>query len=60
MDPLRTPDPRPDVEAALRGRDSSSGMDGEVDPAHASKEEAIFWARVYREILEMEEKVRRG
>ena len=32
-------------------------MDGEVDPAHASREQAVFWTRVYREILEMEEKV---
>lgn len=54
---MRTPDPRPDVEAALRGRDSSRGMDGEVDPAHASKEEAIFWTKVYQEIWEMEETV---
>ncbi|GAC1575340.1 MAG: hypothetical protein NVS3B24_03850 [Candidatus Dormibacteria bacterium] len=53
----RTPDPRPDVEAAMRGRDSSRGMEGEVDPAHASSDEAVFWTRIYREILEMEEKV---
>lgn len=57
MAPTRTPDPRPDVEAAMRGRDSSSGMDGEVDPAGASKEEALFWTRIYSEIFEMEEKV---
>ncbi len=59
MEPLRVRDPRPDVEAAMRGRDASSGMDGEVDPAHASQEEVVFWTRVYGEILEMEEKVLR-
>ena len=32
-------------------------MDGEVDPATASKEEALFWTGIYGEIWEMEEKV---
>jgi hypothetical protein len=57
MDTPRPQDPRPDVEAALRGRDASAGMEGEVDPAGASREEAQFWTGIYSEILEMEEKV---
>lgn len=32
-------------------------MDGEVDPAGASKEEAVFWTKIYSDIWEMEEKV---
>ena len=57
MESVRKADPRPDVEAALRGRDASSGMDGEVDPTDASKEEAVFWTKIYSDIWEMEEKV---
>src|ERR1700694_4298394 len=49
----RRPDQRPDVAAAMRGRDPSSGMDGEVDPRTASLEEATFWRKVYVEILAM-------
>lgn len=41
----------------MRGRDASSGMDGEVDPRTASLDEALFWRKVYVEILAMEEKV---
>ncbi|GAC1326993.1 MAG: hypothetical protein NVSMB17_00460 [Candidatus Dormibacteria bacterium] len=57
MDSLRTPDPRADVEAALRGRDATSGLDGEVDPDTASKHEATFWRGIYSDLLAMEEKV---
>ena len=32
-------------------------MEGEVDPASASKDEALFWTRIYGEISEMEEQV---
>jgi hypothetical protein len=48
---------RPDLVAAVRGGDSSQSMDGEVDPSHASMEQALYWRQIYREILAMEEKV---
>jgi hypothetical protein len=32
-------------------------MDGESDPHVASLEQALYWRQIYREILEMEEKV---
>jgi hypothetical protein len=48
---------RPDIVAAIRGGDDSLGMDGEVDPATASLEQALFWRNIYREILTMEEAV---
>ena len=32
-------------------------MDGEVDPKHASMEQAVFWRQIYVEILAMEESV---
>jgi hypothetical protein len=53
----RRPDPRPDVEAALRGRDPSVGMDGEANLETSTLAEAIFWTQVYDEILAMEEKL---
>ena len=48
---------RPDVVAALRGGDASRAMDGEADPKNASMEEALYWSRIYTEILTMEEQV---
>jgi hypothetical protein len=48
---------RPDVDAAVRGGDWTLGMDGEGVPAHATLEHALYWRQIYREILEMEEKV---
>lgn len=48
---------RPDMVAALRGGDASQAMDGEADPNNATMEEALYWTRIYREILAMEEKV---
>jgi hypothetical protein len=48
---------RPDIVAATRGGDSSLGMEGEVDPATASLEQALFWKNIYAEILTMEEAV---
>lgn len=48
---------RPDIVAATRGGDDSLGMDDEIEPASASLEQALFWRRVYSEILEMEEAV---
>jgi hypothetical protein len=43
--------------AAARGGDSRFGMDGEDDPKSATLEQALFWQRIYVEILAMEEKV---
>jgi hypothetical protein len=48
---------RPDIVAATRGGDHSVGMDDEGDPATASLEQALFWRRIYGEILAMEESV---
>jgi hypothetical protein len=49
--------PRPDMVAAARGGDARYGMDGEGDPDTASIEQALFWQKIYTEILAMEEKV---
>ncbi len=43
--------------AAARGGDVTIRMDGEPDPATASLELALFWRKVYTEILTMEEAV---
>ena len=48
---------RPDIVAAIRGGDSSLGMEGEADPATATLEQARFWRNIYTEILAMEESV---
>ena len=48
---------RPDVAAAIRGGDSEQGMDDERDISTSSLEEAMFWRRTYKEIVEMEEGV---
>jgi hypothetical protein len=48
---------RPDIIAAIRGGDSSLGMEGEADPATATFEQARFWRTIYTEILAMEESV---
>jgi hypothetical protein len=48
---------RPDIVAAARGGDVTIRMDGEPDPATASLELALFWRKVYTEILTMEEAV---
>src|SRR5579872_3194259 len=48
---------RPDVEAALRGGDWNQTMDGEGVVADSTLEHALYWRKIYREILEMEEKV---
>jgi hypothetical protein len=48
---------RPDIIAAIRGGDDSLGMEGEVDPATATLEQAVFWRNIYTEILAMEESV---
>jgi hypothetical protein len=43
--------------AAARGGDVSQAMDGESDPISAPMEEALYWRKIYSEILTMEEKV---
>jgi hypothetical protein len=48
---------RPDIVAATRGGDSSQPMDGEAELNSASLEQALFWQKIYVEILAMEEKV---
>jgi hypothetical protein len=48
---------RPDLVAAARGGDASQAMDGEIDPKTASLEQALYWRKIYHEILGMEEKV---
>ena len=51
------PRDRPDILAATRGGDNSLGMDREGDPASATLEQALFWRKIYSEILTMEESV---
>ena len=48
---------RPDIDAAVRGGDWSQTMDGEGLPADATLEHALYWRKIYGEILAMEEKV---
>jgi hypothetical protein len=48
---------RPDIVAAIRGGNNSIGMDDEADPETASLEQALFWRKIYTEILAMEEAV---
>jgi len=48
---------RPDIDAAVRGGDWAQAMDGEGVPGHATMEEALYWRKIYAEILGMEEKV---
>lgn len=57
MDLVKPRPQRPDVIAADRGGDINQGMNGEADLTTASQEQALFWRRVYAEILAMEEKV---
>ena len=51
---------RPDVIAEIRGGDVKQGLDGELDIATSSFEQAVFWRDIYREILTMEESVMAG
>ncbi|GAC1456982.1 MAG: hypothetical protein PVS3B2_15590 [Candidatus Dormibacteraceae bacterium] len=57
MEETRAKGVRPDVDAAERGGDWSQAMDGEGAPADATLEHALYWRKIYSEILEMEEKV---
>jgi hypothetical protein len=45
------------MAAASRGGDPDQLMDGEADLGTASIEQALFWTKVYSEILAMETKV---
>ena len=57
MVPGNVPKSRPDIIAAFRCGDDSLGMEGEADPATATLEQALFWQKIYTEILDMEESV---
>ena len=48
---------RPDIVAATRGGDDDIRMESEPDPEVATLEQALFWRKIYTEILAMEEKV---
>jgi hypothetical protein len=48
---------RPDVDAAIRGGDWSQPMNGEVHPGEATIKQALYWRKIYTEILAMEEQV---
>jgi ribosomal protein L20A (L18A) len=48
---------RPDIDAAVRGGDLTQAMNGEGVPGHATMEQALYWRKVYTEILGMEEQV---
>lgn len=57
MNSPKEQDDRPDIAAAKRGGDNSIAMAGEADPAAASLQQAQHWAKIYTEILTMEEAV---
>jgi hypothetical protein len=57
MSKVRAKNPRPDIEAAVRGGDWSQAMDGEGVPDDATIQQALYWRQIYTEILAMEEKV---
>ncbi len=48
---------RPDVDAALRGGDWDQPMNGEGPIGDATIKQALYWRRIYSEILAMEEQV---
>jgi hypothetical protein len=48
---------RADVVAARRGGDSEQGMETEADPGTATMEQAVYWRKIYSEIVTMEEGV---
>src|ERR1700676_3054322 len=48
---------RPDIAAAVRGGDWTVAMDGEGVPDHSTLKHALYWRKIYTEILAMEEKV---
>jgi len=48
---------RPDIEAATRGGDWSQRMEAEGTPEDANLRQALYWTRIYAQILVMEESV---
>jgi hypothetical protein len=57
MAKVKPPSGPPDVDAAVRGGDWNQTMDGEGVLADSTLEHALYWRKIYTEILEMEEKV---
>src|SRR4030081_1738152 len=51
------PEERADVTAARRGGDTEQGMHSEADPITATMEQALYWRKIYSEIVVMEEGV---
>ena len=56
-DDLPMADERADVTAARRGGDTEQGMDAEADPITATMDQALYWRKIYSEIVTMEEGV---
>src|ERR1700730_280081 len=48
---------RPDIAAAIRGGDTEQGMETEADPLTGTLEQAVYWRKIYGEIVEVEEGV---
>jgi hypothetical protein len=48
---------RPDIAAAIRGGDTEQGMETEADPLTGTLEQAVYWEKIYGEIVTMEEGV---
>ena len=48
---------RPDIAAAIRGGDTEQGMETEADPLTGNLEQAVYWHKIYSEIVVMEEGV---
>jgi hypothetical protein len=57
MKKLRLASVRPDIDAAVRGGDWTQAMDGEGPTELSTLKQALYWRRIYAEILAMEEKV---
>jgi hypothetical protein len=53
----RLGDERADVTAARRGGDTEQRMDTEADPVTATMDQALYWRKIYSEIVTMEEGV---
>ena len=48
---------RPDIAAAIRGGDTEQGMETEAELTTGDLEQAVYWRKIYGEIVEMEEGV---
>src|ERR1700736_6444459 len=48
---------RPAAAAAIRGGDPEQGMETEADPLTGTLEQAVYWRKIYGEIVVMEEGV---